>query len=177
MKKNFFIAFAALLCICFSCNNNPVATADNDNKAQEQKNLAASDVVGKSFETGDVKGLDSVIADDFIDHTDRGDKKGKDSLKAMVAFVHSNFKDMKMEKVRDAADGDYVYSWMTYSGTGDGTMGMPKGPYKMSAIELTKFKNGKAVEHWSFMDSQDMAKMMPPPQPEMNKMDEGKMKK
>ena len=70
-----------------------------------------------AFQTGDASGLDSVIADDFIDHTDRGDKKGKDSLKAMVKFVHDNFKDMKTEKVRDVADGDYVYSWVNYSGT------------------------------------------------------------
>ena len=118
-----------------------------------------------AFQTGDASGLDSVISDDFIDHTDRGDKKGKDSLKAMVKFVHDNFKDMKTDKIRDVADGDYVYSWVTYTGTSDGSMGMPKGPYKLSMIELAKFKDGKAVEHWSFMDSQDMAKMMAPPQP------------
>jgi predicted SnoaL-like aldol condensation-catalyzing enzyme len=176
MKKIFISAFAGLLCLCTSCNT-PATTTDNDNKAQEEKNIAASDAVAKAFETGDVSAIDSVIADDFIDHTDRGDKIGRDSLKAMVKFVHANFSDMKMEKVRDVADGDYVYSWMTYSGTSDGSMGMPKGPYKMSMIELSKFKDGKAVEHWSFMDNQDVAKMMPQPQPAMNNMDTGKMKK
>ena len=109
-------------------------------KLRDKKNLAASDVVMKAFQTGDASGLDSVIADDFIDHTDRGDKKGRDSLKAMVNFVHANFKDMKMEKIRDAADGDYVYSWMTYSGTSDGNMGMPKGPYKMSVLNYQNLK-------------------------------------
>ena len=181
MKKVLISAFAGLLCICTSCNNPPTTTtADNDNKAQEEKNLAASNTIGKAFETGDVSGIDSVVSDDFVDHTDKGDVKGKDSLKAMVAMIHANFKDMKMDKVRDAADGDYVYSWMTYSGTSDGSMGMPKGPYKMGAIELTKFNDGKAVEHWSFMDMRDMAKMMPQPSPTTptkNKGDTGKMKK
>ena len=116
-----------------------------------------------------------MIADDFVDHTDRGDKTGSDSLKAMVNFVRANFKDMKFDKVRDVADGDYVYSWVNYSGTSDGSMGMPKGPYKMGTIELSKFKDGKAVEHWSFVDMQDMMKMMP--QPAMNSMDTTKMKK
>ena len=176
MKKIFISAFAGLLCLCISCNN-PATTTDNDNKAQQEKNIAASDAVAKAFQTGDVSAIDSVITDDFIDHTDRGDKIGRDSLKAMVKFVHANFSDMKMEKVRDVADGDYVYSWMTYSGTSDGSMGMPKGPYKMSMIELSKFKDGKAVEHWSFMDNQDVAKMMPQPQPAMNNMDTSKMKK
>jgi predicted ester cyclase len=131
----------------------------------------------KEFQTGDASGIDSVIADDFIDHTDRGDMKGKDSLKAMVKFAHDHFPDMKFEKVRDVADGDYVYSWITSSGTSDGSMGMLKGPYKMSSIELSKFKDGKAVEHWSFTDAQDIAKMMAAPMPDMNKTDSGKMKK
>ena len=130
MKKFFFVAFAGLLCTCNSCTSktDTTASSDNSDKDQQQKNIAASDVVTNAFQTGDVSGIDSVIADDFIDHTDRGDKKGRDSLKAMVKFVHANFSDMKMEKVRDVADGDYVYSWMTYSGTSDGSMGMPKGP-------------------------------------------------
>lgn len=178
MKKILFIGCVGLLCAFTSCNNSSTpATSDNSDssKAEGQKNLAASDVVMKSFQTGDVSGLDSVIADDFVDHTDRGDKKGKDSLKAMVMFVHANFKDMKFDKIRDVADGDYVYSWITYSGTSDGTMGMPKGPYKMGDIELSRFKDGKAVEHWSFMDAQDMAKMMP--QPAMSNTDTTKKKK
>jgi predicted SnoaL-like aldol condensation-catalyzing enzyme len=183
MKKILISAFAGLICICTSCNNpaptTTTTTGDTDNKAQEEKNIAASDVIMKAFQTGDVSGIDSVIADDFVDHTDMGDKNGKDSLKAMVKFVHTNFTDMKFDKVRDAADGDYVYSWITYSGNGNGTMGMPKGPYKFSAIELSKFKDGKAVEHWSFMNSADIAKMMPAPAPPntKNKADTGKMKK
>ena len=170
MKRIFISAIAGLLCICTSCNDStPVTTTTADttdnSKAEGQKNLAASDAVMKAFQTGDASALDSVIADDFVDHTDRGDMKGRDSLKSMVNFAHTHFPDMKFEKVRDVADGDYVYSWITSSGTSDGSMGMPKGPYKMSSIELSKFRDGKAVEHWSFMDSQDMAKMMAPPQP------------
>jgi hypothetical protein len=51
-------------------------------------------------------------------------------------------------------------------------MGMPTGPFDMDAIELSKYKDGKAVEHWGFMEMQDMMKMMPPPaQQPGNKMD------
>ncbi len=137
-------------------------------------NIASSDVIMKAFQTGDVSGIDSVVSDDFLDHTDRGDMKGRDSLKAMVNWVHANMKDMKTEKVREVADGDFVYSWMRYTGTSDGSMGMPNGPYDMKAIEVAKYNDGKAVEHWSFMDAQDMMKMMP--QPTMNSMDTSKMK-
>ena len=178
MKTIFLAAIAGLLCICTSCNSGADSTSDNNDNAQEQKNLAASDVINKAFQTGDVSGIDSVVSDDFIDHTDRGDKKGRDSLKAMVNFIHSNFKDMKMEKIRELGDNEYVFTWMRYTGTSDGSMGMPKGPYDMSAIEVAKFKDGKAVEHWSFMDMQDMMEMMPQqPSNPPNKMDTGKAKK
>jgi predicted SnoaL-like aldol condensation-catalyzing enzyme len=160
MKKIFFAAFAALLCICTSCNDT--ATTDTKGSARE-KNLAASEIISNAFKTGDVSKIDSAVADDFIDHTDRGDVKGRDTLKAMIKHIHETMKDMKMEKVREMADDDYVFSWMRYTGTSDGSLGMPAGPYDMSAIEVSKYKDGKAVEHWSFMNMQDLMKMMPAP--------------
>ena len=178
MKRIFSIAFAGMLCMCTSCNDKTATATDDSKMAQEQKNIAAFNEVTNAFQTGDASKVDSVVADDFVDHSDRGDIKGRDSLKAMITMMHNNMKDMKTEVRNSAANDDYVYGWMTYSGTSDGSMGMPKGPFKMSAIELAKFKNGKAVEHWSFMDMQDMAKMMPQPgMNNMNKMDTSKTKK
>ena len=174
--KKIFIVFAGLLCFCSSCDNNN-ATTVSDGK-QREKNLAASNIIDEAFKSGDVSKIDSAVSKDFIDHTDQGDKVGPDSLKAMVTMVHTNFKDMKMEKVHEVADDDYVYSWMRYSGTSDGSMGMPKGPYTMNAVEVAKFKDGKAVEHWSFVNMQEMMKMMPPPPPpvEAKKIDTVKAK-
>jgi hypothetical protein len=40
----------------------------------------------------------------------------------------------------------------------------------MDAIETTKFQNGKAVEHWSFGETQDMTKMMQAQMQNMGKM-------
>ena len=172
MKKIFFVAIAGVLCIT-ACNN---ATSDKSSGARE-KNMAASDAILKAFGTGDVSKLDSFVSADFVDHTDQGDKKGLDSLKAMVTMVHGSFKDMKQEKVHEVADDDYVFSWMHYTGTSDGAMGMPKGPYSMNSIEVSKFKDGKTTEHWGFVDMKEMMKMMPPPNmSDMDKMDSSKMK-
>jgi predicted SnoaL-like aldol condensation-catalyzing enzyme len=179
MKKILFAVSPILFCFCISCNNSPTSTAESGNNLQAQKNLEASHVIAKAFETGDVSGVDSVLTSDFVDHTDQGDKKGADSLKKMVNMVHSNFADMKMETVKEIADSEYVFSWMRYSGTSSGAMGMTPGPYDMQAIEATKFKDGKAVEHWSFMDMREMGKMMQQMQSmsKMNKPDSSKMKK
>ena len=69
-------------------------------------------------------------------------------------------KEMKMETIREMADSEYVFQWMRYAGTSDGSMGMPAGPFEMHAIEVSKLRDGKIVEHWSFMDMREAMKMM-----------------
>ena len=50
-------------------------------------------------------------------------------------------------------------------------MGVPPGSkYDMNAMEVSKFKDGKAVEHWTFMQPREMMKMMPPPPGAMKAM-------
>ena len=159
MYKIFVAAFASLLCFS-SCNNTATVAGESKDKSVAQKNLEASRAIGKAFETGNTNVLDSVVADDFLDHTDRGDVRGRDSLKAMVKMVHDNMKDMKSETIKDLADDDYVFSWMRFTGNSDGSMGMPPGPYDMQSIEVAKFRDGKAVEHWSFVSMKEMMEMM-----------------
>src|SRR5438045_7545916 len=153
MKKFFITTSAALLLFFISCNQAATcttATGDNNNSAA-QRNLDAVHMINKAIETGDVSALDSVLAEDAVDHANEGDVKGRDSIKAELAQIHTMSPDMKSETVKELADEDYAFQWMRYTGTGNGSMGMPKGPYEMSAIEVTKFQNGKASEHWEFM--------------------------
>ena len=168
MKKIIFPALAGLVCMLISCDSGTATTSGSDKDSTQAKNIAAFDVVTKAFDTGDPSHIDDVVADDFIDHTDKGEVKGKDSLKASITMMHKMMKDMKTETINTAASGDYVYGWMHYTGTSDGSMGMPNGPYDMTSIELVKFSNGKAVEHWAFMQPADMMKMMDSQPPPMN---------
>jgi len=145
-----------------------------------QRNLDASHTISKAFETGDVSGIDSVVAEDFVDHSDHGDIKGRDSLKAMVKMMGGN-KNMKMDMKHEVADENYVFSWMRFYGTSDGSMGMPAGPYDMNAVEVSRMNDGKIVEHWEFVNMQEMAKMMQQMQGANSKMngaamDSSKMK-
>ncbi len=160
MKKTLFAAFAGLIVICTSCDDGKTKVVENGSHEAEQKNIAAFETISTAFDSGNTSPIDSVVADNFVDHSDHGDIKGKDSLKAMITMMHEKFKDMKTERINTAANGDYVYAWMRYTGTGDGTMGMPSGPYNMQGIELVKFSDGKATEHWAFMEMQEMMKMM-----------------
>lgn len=166
MKRSIFAISMACYLIFTGCNSETNKTANSQENSQAQKNIAAFKTVSDAFQSGDVSKVDSVVADDFVDHTDHGDVKGRDSLKAGITMMHDNFKDMKNELVHIVADNDYVFAWMKMSGTSDGAMGMPPGPFNMSAVDVVKFNNeAKATEHWSFIDPNDMMKMMNQPMP------------
>jgi predicted SnoaL-like aldol condensation-catalyzing enzyme len=173
MKKYLLAATCYLALVCISCNNKAGDDTMGETKTSDQaeKNAAASHVVADAFQTGDVSKIDSVVASDFVDHTDRGDM-GRDSLKSMIKMWKAASKDAKYEIIKELADDEYVFSWMRFTGSSDGSMGMPAGPYDMTSIEVVRFKDGKAVEHWGFMEPREMMKMMQ----HMPKMDTTKKK-
>lgn len=162
MKKYLLAVVSSLFLFCMSCNNKAGDGKMGDGKMSDQaeKNLAATHIVTDAFETGDISKIDSVVASDFVDHTERGDL-GRDSLKAMITKMNATNKDMKTKIIKELADDEYVFSWLRFTGTSDGSMGMPAGPYDMTSIEVVKFKDGKAIEHWGFMEPREMMKWMP----------------
>ena len=156
MKK--ICLLLAAVCVIYSCTQTGSSTTTAASSTS-QKNLDASRVINNVFESGDVSKIDSVVAPDFLDHTDHGDVKGRDSLKAMIQMIKNNFKDMKMDIMSETTDSaGNVFTQMHFVGTGDGKM-MP-AHIDMHEIEVTKYNDGKAVEHWSYGETQDMMKMM-----------------
>jgi|KBSSwiS6_1023812.scaffolds.fasta_scaffold77455_1 Uncharacterized protein conserved in bacteria len=158
MKKTFLTTAIAL--ICFSaCNNEPKVAGSKDDETKQ--NIEVARIINEAFRTGDASKIDSVVSPEYIDHSDRGDMKGIDSLKAGIKWTRENMKDMKMEVRRQWADNDYVSSWMRFTGTNNTPMpGFPAGPYDWNTIELMRYKDGKLVEHWGFMEIQSVMKMM-----------------
>ncbi len=161
--KQFQLLFTPVIFFfLLSCNQEKVSVEKEDSSAAK-KNLEVSAIITKAFDTGDTSMIDKVVASDFVDHTDRGDM-GRDSLKAMIITMRKTFPDMKQEVIKELADDDYVFSMMRFTGTSEGQMGMPKGPYDMKAIEVVRYKDGMAVEHWTYMEPREMMKMMAPPE-------------
>ncbi|MBI1343567.1 MAG: hypothetical protein GC171_11590 [Terrimonas sp.] len=156
MKKLLSGFSISLLFLLVACNSEKMETKGDE---MRDKNLAASHIVNEAFKTGDISKIDEAIASDFVDHTDRGDMN-RDSLKTMIQMVHKEFPDMKSQVVKEIADSEYVFTLMRWTGNSNGQMGMPVGPYDMQAIEVVRFRDGKAVEHWSYMQPQDVVKMM-----------------
>jgi predicted ester cyclase len=147
------LVFAAALCCFFvACNN-----ADSSN----EKNLSTSRDIFKGIETGDTNKLSS-IAPDAVDHSGpTGEVTNGDSIKGILSQMHNHVKDFKIDIVNDAASGDYVYTWSKMSGTAlDSSMGFPPNqPFNVTGVDIVKFRDGKAVEHWGFLDMKDVAAM------------------
>ena len=128
-----------------------------------KKNLEAARAVAKMFESGDWSKVGDYIAADAVDHAGmNGDVRGLDSIKAALSQMAAMMSDMKNEAVKEIADDDYVFQWLKETATMKvDAMGMKAGSkntYDM--IEVSRFANGKIVEHWSFMNMNDLGKMM-----------------
>jgi predicted SnoaL-like aldol condensation-catalyzing enzyme len=163
MKKFLFILSAGSVFLFTSCaDKKKEGGSGASDKAA--KNLASNHIVMDAFGTGDISKIDSAVAGDFVMHAEPANQN-RDSLKAQIIKGHQSDPTMKMETVKELADDDYVFSWVKMSGNSDGSMGMPKGPYTMNTVEVSKFKDGKASDHWSFCDMHEMMQMMGGAQP------------
>ena len=188
MKKLLMIASSGLFCLMTACNNSGEKSASADSSSTSSsasssmgdKNIATVHSVNDIIMSGDVSKLDQYIAADGVDHAgEHGDIKGLDSIKAHLKHLHDDYKDMKIESLQDASNGDYVFSLSRFTGTNTvASMGAPAGThFDMTGVEVVKFgADGKATEHWEFISMNDAMKMMGGGHMEGMKMDTAKHK-
>lgn len=156
-EKICFLTAIAFACFVTSCSNQGGLSV------QAKKNLDAQHGITKAFETKDFSKLGDYIAEDFVDHAgETGDIRGLANARAEFERMVAGLESDTTIIIKELADDEFVMSWLRFTGTlKTDMMGMKAGSkYDMAAIELTKFKDGKAVEHWSFMQPADMMNMM-----------------
>lgn len=169
MKKLLLAIVAISFLMLSACNSKN----EGDLSDATKKNLAATHAISKCFETKDFSKLGDYIAEDCVDHAgENGDIVGLANMKAEFEKMTSMFSEMKSEVIKELADDEYVMSWMRYTGKfSQDMMGLKAGDsFTAESMEVTKFKDGKAVEHWVMMEPKEYKKMMggetpPPPQP------------
>jgi predicted ester cyclase len=166
MKKILLAAATGILCLFISCKDagtSSSSTSSNGNSTNDS-NLAKNRRVIKAIETGDSATINGLIADDAVDHQGPNgqDVKGGDNVRHMLADMHNHVKDLKIDVTADAANGDYIFTMSKMSGTAnDASFGMPAGSkMDMSGADVVKVKDGKMVEHWGFVDANEMMKAM-----------------
>jgi len=154
MKSLLFIVTFAACSFCISCNDS------GGMSATAKKNIEINDAITKAIESGDFSKMGDYIAADAVDHAGQhGEVKGLDSIVAELKRYHAMMPDMKSTTIKTMADDEYVFTWSKVSGTMNGQKS------EMTSVDVAKFKDGKAVEHWLYMDPAEMAKMMMQPVP------------
>jgi predicted ester cyclase len=159
MRK--YLAFIAMLTMIgfIGCTGKP----EGGLSATAQKNLDASRAIGKCFDTRDFSKVGDYIATDCIDHSGpNGEIKGLDSMKAAFDKDMESVSTMKSDPIKELADDDYVMAWYRFTGTWkNNEMGHKAGdPFEMKSMEVSRFKDGKVVEHWAMMEPGEVMKMM-----------------
>jgi predicted ester cyclase len=158
MKKILSIAGIALFGFITSCQDSGGLSA------KAKKNLEANHGIIKAFDTKDFSKLEDYMAEDFVDHAgETGPIKGLANARAEFEKMVAHMEPGKTEIILELANDDYVMSWLRFTGTlKEDMMGKKAGErYDMEAIELSKYKDGKAIEHWTFIQPAEMMKMMP----------------
>ena len=149
MKSTILILVMAVSVMFSSCNQSggPSETA--------KKNIEVNKSIMKAYEAGEFDKMKDYIAADAIDHGgENGDVKGLDAIVAQMKVYRASMPDMKSETLREIGDDEYVFTWARVNGTMGGKM------TTMTSLDVTKFKDAKAIEHWVYMDPNEMMKMM-----------------
>jgi steroid delta-isomerase-like uncharacterized protein len=152
-----FGLIAVALCVCAGS----VAA-----QSVEEKNTAAvkrfyDEVMGK----GNLKVIDELVADNYVDHHAPDPKipANKAGLNQTMAMFRTAFPDLQITVDDIIAKGDKVWAYTTTRGTNKGEfMGMPATGKKVEVkgLDIVRFVNGKAVEHWRLNDDLTMMQQL-----------------
>lgn len=154
-----FITGVALLSLVSCSGKNETGGMSDTAK----KNLEVNEAISKCFETKDFSKLGDYLAEDFVDYAgETGPVKGVAENKAAFERMVADLDSSKSEIVRALGDDEYVMSLMKFSAVLKvDKMGMKAGTrVETKAIEVTQFKDGKAIAHWTYMEPAEMMKMM-----------------
>jgi|WetSurMetagenome_2_1015567.scaffolds.fasta_scaffold132602_1 steroid delta-isomerase-like uncharacterized protein len=122
-------------------------------------------MVDEVFNRGNVAVVDEIMTPDFMEREELppGFPPGREGVKLLTQMIRSAFPDFKAKTEDMLAEGDKVMHRMTWSGTQQGEfMGVPPTGKHMSiqVIDIVRFADGKAVEHWGVMDVMGMMQQL-----------------
>ena len=126
---------------------------------QENKAIATR-FLEEIMNRGNVSLIDEFSGPNFVDHSaPPGVPPTNEGFKGFVSAFRAAFPDLHYTLEDSIAEGDRVVQRATATGTMKGDFqGMPASGKSAtwSEIHITRFENGKAVEHWGVVDQLGM---------------------
>jgi steroid delta-isomerase-like uncharacterized protein len=119
------------------------------------------------FNSGDVAALaalDEILADDFVEHEEvPGFTPDKAGVTEFFSMMHRAFPDISVEVTAMAVDGDQLLTHAVMRGTHRGEfIGIPATgrTVEVGLADRTRFRDGRAVEHWGVTDMMAMLQQL-----------------
>ena len=150
----------------------PHAVTTSDLESDKESNMSAEQNKAISrriplevFEQGRLDVVDELCAPDLKEHGELmpGIPTGREGLKAVASQLRKGFPDLKYRIDLQIADGDFVASYATVSGTHKAeAFGMPAtGKHaEWAEAHFVKMANGKITEHWGVQDRLGMLRQL-----------------
>lgn len=117
----------------------------------EANKTAMNQFFERVYNQGDIAFLDELTTPEFVSH-DRGNPTNdREGVKQIVGAIKTAFPDVVFTADDVIAEGDRVAARFTMRGTQTGDfMGVPPTdkPIVVTGIDIVRFEDGKAVEHW-----------------------------
>ena len=131
-----------------------------------EQNKATAKRFYDAWTSGELDAFDEIIAPNYQDHDTQNPNAstpGPAGAKRTAEMYRAAFSDSHFEIEQQLADGDYVSTRWTATGTQDGElMGMPASGKQVavSGITIDRFEDGKIVEGWTNWDTLGMMQQL-----------------
>jgi predicted ester cyclase len=126
----------------------------------EEIKATARRFVEEVINRGNLAVIDEQAGPNFVDHSiPPGVPPTIEGLKGFLTQFRAAFPDLHYTIEDQVAEGDRIVQRLTGTGTMKGDfMGMPASgkSARWSEIHITRWADGKAVEHWGVVDQMDM---------------------
>jgi predicted ester cyclase len=122
--------------------------------ASYDDNKAAVRACFENASQGNFDALDDILWDDYTLHPD--EVRGADGLKERVQMFRAALSGLSVAIEQQLADGDYVTTRYTITGTHDGDlMGTPPSGRHVafSGITISRCEGGRIAEEWEIVDT------------------------
>lgn len=161
MKIRLF-TMAGIIFLFVSCNEKKKETGMSETA---QKNLNAMLGIIGCFDKRDFTNLGDYVAEDCFDHYGEG-LKGLAAMKAEYETWLEYTQNSKIKVITQMANDEYAIVWIRFEETvTQDVENMEAGVrFDKTDIEVGRLKDGKVVEHWTFVEPSEMAKVIQIPE-------------
>ena len=120
-----------------------------------ENNIEAYRRLAAAFGNGDLTVVDELVAPEMVEHQIGSLGNGPEALKQMITHLRSSMPDLEITIDDLVAVGDKVWARGKFCGTFSGELlgrVFHDEPIVLDAVDIVRFRDGKAVEHWGVID-------------------------